>query len=154
MAVLGCHVLGTRFQAVNSFPLMSHKTVYPAVTKHHPWTLPALPIEPNGREFTLSELIPGTPVYFSKHRVPTPAHLIWRQLKDAPVLKPPPGFSLFFSSSFSPKFRLFFFFFFLAFTSDLRFGEGEILLKGSFFFSPPSWVFSLLFLKIAFFFKF
>lgn len=35
IAILGCHVLDPCFAAVNSFPQMSRKTVYPAV-KYHP----------------------------------------------------------------------------------------------------------------------
>lgn len=99
IAILGCHALGIHFPAVNSLPPMSPKKVYPAGTKYYPpWILPTPHVEPNGREFTLSELIPGTPVYFSKLQVPTPISSTWQQLKA----RTPPG-----SFSFPLSFVLF-----------------------------------------------
>ena len=91
ISVLGCHVLDICFPAVNSLPLMPPKTVYPAGTKYYPpWILPTPHVEPNGREFTLSELIPGTAVYFSKLQVRTPISSICRQVK---ALTPPGSLS-------------------------------------------------------------
>ena len=73
IAILGCHVLDICFAAVNSFPLMSQKTDSLSGSQI---SSPVNPVDSPHRtrwaEFTLSELIPGTPVYFSKHGVPTP----------------------------------------------------------------------------------